>query len=65
MNGKQQAEAMARLAGNQFKAGDLVDLPALGRCQVTGISASGKVTVLTANGQTILVPRQFLKKAVR
>ena len=47
MNGKQQTDAMARLAGNQFSAGDLVDTP-LGRAQVTAILPGGWLRIRTS-----------------
>ena len=44
MNGREQANAMAKLAGSWqpdslagIKVGDLVDLPTLGRCEVVAL----------------------------
>ena len=62
MNGQQQLNAMARLAGNDpLKIGDLADAPIIGRCQIIRIDGS-QIAVIDMRGNELTVRRQLLQK---
>mgnify|MGYP005877808585 FL=1 len=54
MNGREQAEALARLA-NPWRAGDLVDIRTLGRAEVIEVLPGGMLKVRTAARCPVLI----------
>lgn len=54
MNGRQQTEALARLA-NPWRAGDLVDIRTLGRAEVIEVLPEGMLKVRTAQRCPVVV----------
>ena len=63
MNVQQQLAAMARLAGKDpIAAGDLADMPILGRVQVIRLLPAMQAEVRTAKGEVMTVRLAVLKK---
>jgi len=55
MNGKMQVEQYARLAGDLFTPGDLVDVRQLGRCEVLEVLPDAVLKLRTAERCPVLV----------
>ncbi len=66
LNGRQQAEALARLANPEpgFKSGDLVDIRTLGRAEVLAVLPGGLLRIRTANRCPVEV-KAFICERVR
>lgn len=62
--GQTQVAAMTKLAGEAFKAGDLVDINGLGRGQVTAVEAAGWLRVRTSLNDTISIRAALCRHAV-
>ena len=62
MNGLEQVNHYARLAGDEFKPGDLVDIRQLGRCEVLAILPDGLLRIRTADRCPVLIRAAVCRK---
>ena len=63
MNVQQQLAAMARLAGKDpIEAGDLADMPTVGRVQVIRLLPALQAEIRTSKGDLMTVRVQVLRK---
>ena len=65
MDGKQQTEAYAALAGDQFRPGDLVDIRTLGRAEVIEVLPAGVLKVRTAARCPVLIRAAVCRRVPR
>ena len=66
MNIQQQLHAMARLAGKDpIEAGDLADMPIVGRVQVIRLLPAMQAEIRTTKGDVMTVRVQVLRKVSR
>lgn len=65
MNGLEQVKAYARLNGDDFKAGDLVDIRTLGRAEVIEVMTKGMLKVRTAARCPVLIRAAVCRKVER
>ena len=63
MDIQQQLHAMARLAGKDpIEAGDLADMPVIGRVQVIRLLPAMRAEIRTCKGELMVVRVQVLRK---
>lgn len=63
MNAQQQLAAMARLAGKEpIEAGDLADMPIVGRVQVIRLLPAMQAEIRTSKGEVMTVRVQVLRR---
>ena len=62
MNGLEQTQAYAALAGDQFRPGDLVDIRTLGRAEVMEVMPAGVLKVRTAARCPVLIRAAVCRK---
>ena len=63
MNVQQQLAAMARLAGKDpIEAGDLADMPVIGRVQVIRLLPAMRAEIRTSKGDVMTVRLAVLRK---
>ena len=55
MNGLEQVNHYARLAGDEFKPGDLVDIRQLGRCEILAVLPDGLLRIRTSDRCPVLI----------
>ena len=65
MNGLEQVNHYARLAGDEFKPGDLVDIRQLGRAEVLAVLPGGMLRIRTADRCPVLIRAAVCRRVQR
>jgi len=65
MNGLEQVKQYATLAGDEYRAGDLVDIRQLGRAEVMEVLPGGMLRIRTADRCPVLIRAAVCRRVQR